>query len=542
MLNRGVTFLSHRGLFPVWLKSSSSASTAFSPKMKTFASSSVSKQNEPVQPHVAIIGGGIAGLSAASKLKKLKINSTVFDMGTREPGGRACSRVLVEDSKDLFSFDHGAQFIAPISGGEFEKEVKEWVTEGVAAPWQGRFGNLVKEESSGNSTTTLKFIPYTTTTTIARKNGEDADAATTLGFCGINRTTNNSTKVPYVGIPNQGAIARHLAVGKKDAKVKIGHKVTGLFYNKTEKMWTVEGVPRSTAAAAATPASFGKFDAVVVADALVVLPDSAGYAIGLVQEEDHNGGEGDVHEEVERIVDQIQKIKHQPVFSLLVAFENTNTIDSSSDFEDFEDEIVPFDGVTMITKSGTPSSFQWMARNSSKPSRAIVGRGDGGKRGKSSTWVAITTPERSYELLKTWPLHSTKGVYNPQTHEYREAVAKELLSEFLETLETAAAGGGDGSAGGESKKDKVDLKSRVVYYHAQRWGRGFVENPLQVDYLGSQSVLFAACGDFCGGRARASSSSAMVENAVSPIESAWGSGQRAAEAVASWLSASTRAD
>jgi predicted NAD/FAD-dependent oxidoreductase len=562
--------------------------------MKTFASSASSKQNEqssslPVVPHVAVIGGGIAGLSAASKLKKLKIPTTVFDMGTRVPGGRACSRILTEDSKEL-AFDHGAQFIAPQPGSEFDKEVKEWVKAGVAALWQGRFGSLDSK--------TFKFTPYS---------NEDSNriidhiggTTTTDGFCGIaSRTrtttttrTENSMDSVYVGVPHQGAIAQHLTatinstihrdststpvdstttgtsdskntparpppgatipsilqVHPNDSKIKIGHKVTGLFYNKTEKLWRVEGVPRS--ASAATPASFGKFNAVVIADALVVLPDSAGYAAGLVQEDQ----EEDKNEEVERIVAQIQTITHQPVFSLLVAF--ATDPDSKSNLKKKEgkerndgivsiDGILPFDGASLISResSDIPSGFQWIARNSSKPGRGIVNQssdnvdGGGSSDGSStsggsslSTWVGITTPCRARELLQSWPLHTTKGTYNPQTHEYRDAVAKELLGEFLETLEKAAAARAQARSptdgANENKENTIDLRSRVVYYHAQRWGRGFVENPLEVDYLGSESSLFAACGDFCGGSI----------GGRPPLEAAWLSGQRAADAVASWL-------
>jgi NAD(P)-binding Rossmann-like domain len=603
MLNRGLNSISPRGLslFPVWLKTSFPA-TATAPatavssvtasmrsllmSAKTFTSSSYTpnKQNEStlsqtpktppvILPHVAVIGGGIAGLSAASKLAKLKIPTTVFDMGTRVPGGRACSRILTEESKEL-AFDHGAQFIAPRAGGNFEKEVQSWVAAGVAAPWNpARFGSL--------DSTTGKFTP-------------EAQQSSNDGFCGMFHTnvstnTNTNSTTVYVGVPNQGAIAKYLAttiknastssipsstststptattptpavvadVHPNDSKVKIGHKVTGLFYNKTEKLWTVEGVPRS--ASATTPAVFGKFNAVVVADALVVLPDSAGYARGLVEEKDKEKEEGDGDEEgeerfydkeVQSIVEKIQSVKHQPVFSLLVAFEDTTNSKNEHDNGESKkfnfEEMVPFDGATVISSTssgGSTGSFQWIARNSSKPGRVSVKKGSGlnadagdeeekASGNSQSTWVAITTPERAYKLLETWPLHTTKGVYNPQTHEYRDAVAKELLGEFIETVEKAVAvAAEDGAADTNDDKSKIDLRSRVVYFHAQRWGRGFVETPLKVDYLGSESVLFAACGDFCGGK-KVDGEAAGV---MSPVEAAWQSGQKAADAVASWL-------
>jgi renalase len=493
-------------------------------------------------------------------------------MGTRAPGGRACSRVLTDGAIKELSFDHGVQFLAPRSGSDFEKEVKEWVKAGVVAPWQGRFGSLDSKTS--------KFTPFTPDST--RINSDSSRTTSTNSFCGLGNSTNSTTSsTVYVGVPSQGAIAQHLAstiktptmvkgssgsdskeadaslsppaaaaaaapaptpakptvfnVHPNDSIVKTGHKVTGLFYNKSQKLWTVEGVPRS--ASATTPASFGAFNAIIVADALVVLPDSAGYATGLVEGED-------VDIEVQNIVEKIQKVKHQPVFSLLVAFDSDSKekkVNADGDGlldVSIEESSVPFDGATVVStdgESGSAGSFQWIARNSSKPGRKTgtpkkeesTGSGDGD--GVGSTWVAITTPERAYKLLKTWPLHTTKGLYNPQTHEYRDAVAKELLGEFIETIGKAAAAA---VAGTEKEKEeenrdgqsKIDLRSRVVYCHAQRWGRGFVENPLEVDYLGSEAALFAACGDFCGGVA-----------SVSPVEAAWQSGQKAADAVACWL-------
>eukprot|EP00438_Fugacium_kawagutii_P026496 Skav202807 [mRNA] locus=scaffold326:975371:978207:+ [translate_table: standard] len=42
---------------------------------------------------VAIIGGGVAGLACAKRLRSHGVNATVFDTGKREPGGRASSRL-----------------------------------------------------------------------------------------------------------------------------------------------------------------------------------------------------------------------------------------------------------------------------------------------------------------------------------------------------------------------------------------------------------------------------------------------------------------
>ena len=57
---------------------------------------------------VAIIGGGVAGLSCAQELKTLGINPIVFDTGKRDVGGRCSTR---NDQTKGVVFEHSAQVI-----------------------------------------------------------------------------------------------------------------------------------------------------------------------------------------------------------------------------------------------------------------------------------------------------------------------------------------------------------------------------------------------------------------------------------------------
>jgi predicted NAD/FAD-dependent oxidoreductase len=75
--------------------------------------------------NVAIIGAGMAGLSAARVLAAAGIAVTVFDKG-RQPGGRLATR-RVED----WVFNHGCQYFTIRDSG-FADAVK-----GVCAPWEG---------------------------------------------------------------------------------------------------------------------------------------------------------------------------------------------------------------------------------------------------------------------------------------------------------------------------------------------------------------------------------------------------------------------
>lgn len=160
---------------------------------------------DSAQPQVAVIGGGLAGLSAASRLAALGVSCTVFDMGTRNLGGRACSRVMQDQG---VSFDHGAQFLRATTDA-FEARLQSWVTAGIAAPWQGVFGVLDPETFRVREPTAL-------------------EAASS--FCGFFRG-DEAMRTPIVGAPSMGAVAvslqeRLMESSNGASKVLQGHKVS----------------------------------------------------------------------------------------------------------------------------------------------------------------------------------------------------------------------------------------------------------------------------------------------------------------------------
>jgi renalase len=95
--------------------------------------------------NLAVIGAGLAGLSAARFLVEAGHQVTVFEK-SRGPSGRMSTR----RTDDWFA-DHGAQYFTARTPA-FQAAVDQWVGQGVAAPWTGRMralqsGALVVSES-----------------------------------------------------------------------------------------------------------------------------------------------------------------------------------------------------------------------------------------------------------------------------------------------------------------------------------------------------------------------------------------------------------
>lgn len=258
-------------------------------------------------------------------------------------------------------------------------------------------------------------------------------------------------------------------------------------WDESKSLWSISGTSKSSNNVTIDQA-FGGFDALIVADALAAIPNSAGYA-GLLDIEAHRApGVG-------QFAAQMSNLKHEPVFTLMVSFPNDLSIE--------------YDAAVVL---GVEAPFQWIARDSSKPGRRT-------EENWTENWTAITTPHYARQLLQRWPLH-VKGVYNPQNTAYREAIAKELCAEFIKFLDIKPS----------PSAERQSLIEGAVY-KAQRWGRAFPVTRLSQDFLARKEEMFIACGDFCEGN----QSEKTTATTPSPLESAWQSGRKAAELLASWL-------
>lgn len=81
---------------------------------------------------IAIIGAGLAGLTAAGTLAEAGHQIVLFDKA-RGPGGRMSTR-RVETAQGMAFFDHGAQYFTARDPG-FVTEVARWEADGSAARW-----------------------------------------------------------------------------------------------------------------------------------------------------------------------------------------------------------------------------------------------------------------------------------------------------------------------------------------------------------------------------------------------------------------------
>ena len=92
---------------------------------------------------ILIIGAGLAGLSAASKLSKLDVEVTIVDKG-RGVGGRLAGRRIGDAS-----FDHGAQFMTT-RDPRFVAQVQQWLSAVVAEEWYSSFPGQPNMEPSSH--------------------------------------------------------------------------------------------------------------------------------------------------------------------------------------------------------------------------------------------------------------------------------------------------------------------------------------------------------------------------------------------------------
>lgn len=123
----------------------------------------------PLQPRIAVVGAGMAGLVAARIWADAGMEVTLFDRSHRV-GGRLATRHAASG----VSFDHGAQYFT-VRDNRFARYVRAWIQAGVAAPWNSQ----IVEIDDGKIGESKEDLPR------------------------------------YVGVPDMQAVAEHLAADLK---------------------------------------------------------------------------------------------------------------------------------------------------------------------------------------------------------------------------------------------------------------------------------------------------------------------------------------
>lgn len=94
--------------------------------------------------HVAVVGAGLAGLTAAHTLVRQGYQVTLFDK-SQGPAGRMSTR-----RTDQSEWDHGAQYFT-VRSDLFRRNVDAWVTEGVVERWTAPIAALANGVRSEDS-------------------------------------------------------------------------------------------------------------------------------------------------------------------------------------------------------------------------------------------------------------------------------------------------------------------------------------------------------------------------------------------------------
>ncbi|MBI3285919.1 MAG: FAD-dependent oxidoreductase [Burkholderiales bacterium] len=104
--------------------------------------------------HIAVVGAGLAGLSAARQLQSQGHHVTVYEKNA-EVSGRMGTR-----QTELGGFDHGTQYFTA-SSDRFKKEVADWRKVGWVSTWNGKLASLdgAVKKAAGRSATRYVAVP-----------------------------------------------------------------------------------------------------------------------------------------------------------------------------------------------------------------------------------------------------------------------------------------------------------------------------------------------------------------------------------------------
>ena len=398
-------------------------------------------------PRVAVVGAGISGLTAASRLARGGCAVTVYETG-RGPGGRTSTRRAGPDGAG-WQFDHGAQYFSA-KDPAFRAIVEDWRAEGLVAEWTGVFGTL-----------------DATTGTFVREDPQE-------------------TKERWVGTPSMNAIAKGLS-RRAGISLVTSRRVTSFEGGPGvgDGSWTV--VHRSSAPTAKTdangdpvpvepPRRDARFVAVVAADKQAASDRSV-----RVYGEDPPL----LSLAAPAVWEAMRASGQTPSFALMLAVKNGAK--SGADDEDgtkmksSKTRLFEFQGATVEGDD----VVAWIADDSSKP-----GRRTGEPDADVTCWVVQSTPAYAARRVK-----ATATLLEPSGTPLNE-VAEEMTDALLRLAAKSAKRRGEGS---------VDASNvEIAHVAAHRWGAAFPDDGTVAAAAASGMGCLAdaerrvvGCGDFC---------------------------------------------
>ena len=396
-------------------------------------------------PRVAVVGAGISGLTAASRLARGGCAVTVYETG-RGPGGRTSTRRAGPDGAG-WQFDHGAQYFSA-KDPAFRAIVEDWRAEGLVAEWTGVFGTL-----------------DATTGTFVREDPQE-------------------TKERWVGTPSMNAIAKGLS-RRAGISLVTSRRVTSFEGGPGvgDGSWTV--VHRSSAPSAKTdangdpvpvepPRRDARFVAVVAADKQAASDRSV-----RVYGEDPPL----LSLAAPAVWEAMRASGQTPSFALMLAVKNgTSGADDAVKKQKSKTRLFEFQGATVAGDD----VVAWIADDSSKP-----GRPTGAPDADVTCWVVQSTP--AYAARRVKAMATVPGTAPHQ------ALLNEVAEEMTDALLNLAANAA--KRRGESL-EASDVE--IAHVAAHRWGAAFPDDGAVAAAAAAGKGCLAdaerrvvGCGDFC---------------------------------------------
>jgi renalase len=358
---------------------------------------------KPSQKHIAIIGAGMAGITAARTLMQAGHHVTVIEK-SRGAGGRMSTR-----HTEFGNFDHGTQYFT-VRDARF-RQLMQWAladAPDVARPWGA---NAVRVLDSA---------------------GRTLEAALP------------GREPHWVAQPGMNALVGHMAAPLIATKQLIFHQQVRLMERDAQGRYRLQC--HNPLEPTAAPKWVGSFDAVLLAipsvQAQALLHDSvqAAPVKSLSKSEQTSHSQRAV---MANFSQKISGVNVAPCWTMMLAFPNALPLSP-------KEPVRPL-GPQWNAARSTHHRIAWLARESSKPTRAGVER-----------WTVQASAEWSSEHLEDTP----------------ERVQGKLLKAFAEV---------------------TGIRAAPAFAQVHRWRYAKTNKALGTSHLWDSQAGIGVCGDWCLG-------------------------------------------